>query len=300
MSGNALSIIVMAAATAVLVFVTGYYAWQTRQLTKQNAILLERDYIVGLVKHSIKPLDRLIAQLTKTYTRLEFDWKYISMETVKKLPFEVTQLALFQGKDGYYVPQLNLLTSEHLAGHFEPGKMEYYARLLGREKRLRRVIQRYNDEAIKLWSMLWKLGVKVIHLGLKDAVTRFVGAYNGETVPLGSAVPVAQLSDFGRCLPDYCLYLACSKLLMESETYAQVVNLHWSDPLMQAIWQFWRERQDDLLTKISDDKNVTELKANIRKKNKTLIRKLNTVKQELSRIENSYTRGHYIRPEEVE
>jgi hypothetical protein len=292
--------IVLAAANVVLLGLTFWYAIETKRLSKTNAVLVEREYVTALMKQYVKPLESVVRELIRQYSSLAFECTYLGKKSIEGLPLKVDSSTLLQNQNEHFLPNVMRLAPDELAGYDKfLGDIDYHGPFLERENRLRRKIHQYNEEANKTWRVLLELRATLIKSGLRASISKLMDSADTEDLSANSVPSDTQQVDLKRKALDQCLYLACSKLLMEKDAYDALLVKHWSDDSKMAAFGFWRKFQDDLLGGLPDDKRVSQLKTKGRKRGNSLVKKLKTAQQELTRVESSYMRNYYIRSKDV-
>lgn len=290
-----------------LVLVTWWYACETAEIRKANTetveqmkLQSERPYIVGLIKSAIQPLEAKLDELIDRYEKRKFEWQHIDERAATAVKFQIKELELFQSDDHYYIPWPPLTMSRLLGQILSDSDISYYAYLLERNSYLKELIDKYNPKAEELWAQLCELAVVIAKSDLRRALKGLLTTkQQGISLAKVNNLSDAEFSQFKQSVQEYCSYLACSKLLMTSSAYAELVATNWGSWKESAIWSFWRNWQDDLMQNIVTGRSIEQLQASILKKSDTLANHTRMIKDEVLGIKEDYIRRYSILPEQI-
>jgi len=294
--------------TVTLVFITSKYVIETAEIRKANTEMVEqmrlqseRPYIIGLTKSTIQPLEAELDGLIDRYGKRDFGWQHVDERMIKAVKFEIHKLELCQSDDRYYIPWPPLtIKSGLLGGVPNDSDVSYYAYLLERNSHLKELIDQYNPEAENLWAQLCGLAVVLAKSNLRRAVKGLL-ITKQQAISLAKVnLSDAEFSWFKQSVQENCLYLASSKLLMESNAYAEFMATNWGSWKESAIWSFWRDWQDNLMQNIVLDESIKQLQASVLGKSETLADHATIIKREVLKIKKDYMRQYTILPEEIE
>lgn len=269
-------------------------------MVEQMKLQSERPYIIGLIKSTIQPLEAELEGLIDRHKKRKFDWRYVDKETVKAVKFKIEEVELFQSDDRYYIPWPHLIISGLLGRVPNDSDISYYAYLLERNSHLKELIDQYNPEAENLWAQLYELAVVLVKSEFKDALRELLTTHHQTYLIPEFPLSDNQLPGFKQAAQEYCLYLASSKLLMESNAYAEFMATNWASWKESAIWSFWRNWQDSLMQNMVTDESIKQLQASILEKSEILASDVRTIKGEVLKIKENYMRRHNVLPEEIE
>lgn len=285
-----------------LVFVTWKYALETAAIRKANTetveqmrIRSERPYMVALIKGTVRPIEAMLGRLIGNYEKREFDWYQVDESQVKAISFEVKELELLESNNRYYIPWPPLTISGPFGQVTNDSDVSYYAYLLERNNHLKELIDLYNPEAEKFWAQLCELAVVLAKSALRRALRELLTTRRQEF-----NLSDDDFSRFEQAAQEYSLYLASSKLLMESEVYAKFMATNWSGWKESKTWSLWRNEQGNLMKNIIEDRSVKQLQASILQQSKTLAGDARSIKDEVLKIKKNYVWRYNILPEEIE
>lgn len=285
-----------------LVLVTWWYASETAEIRRANKetverirLQSERPYIVGLIKSAVQSLEAELDGLIDRYGKRKFDWQHVNAKQLKTAKVEIENLELLRTNNDYYIPWPPFVIGGLLGRVPSDSDTSYYAYLLERNRHLRELIEPHNPQAESLWTQLCELTVILANSDLGRAVQELLTSRRQEFNSLDE-----EFSRFKQAAQECCLYLASSKLLMESEAYAELMAINWSGWKDSATWSFWRNWQDNLMKNIIEDRSVKQLQATILEKSETLANDVRSIKDEVLKIKKNYVWRYNILPEEIE